>query len=167
PETRRETFQRKVTQYLDPDKDGKGGPRNHNLIDSIAEMRLADLRAFWTDDPSLFPQDSNQQIWWELWLKRRNGEDPQIIAAQLSERIGGRLGNTSLSFFDSMVFLIRASSQQLERAPELISSLEELRRAKETPNVLVESSPKEQREWADDLAARLKISDEASVSVAI
>lgn len=167
PETRRETFQRKVTQYLDPDKDGKGGPRNHNLIDSIAEMRLADLRAFSTDDPSLFPQDSNQQIWWELWLKRRNGEDPQIIAAQLSERIGGRLGNTSLSFFDSMVFLIRASSQQLERAPELISSLEELRRAKETPNVLVESSPKEQREWADDLAARLKISDEASVSVAI
>ncbi|WPM35439.1 S8 family peptidase [Pseudomonas aeruginosa] len=167
PETRRETFQRKVTQYLDPDKDGKGGPRNHNLIDSIAEMRLADLRAFWTDDPSLFPQDSNQQIWWELWLKRRNGEDPQIIAAQLSERIGGRLGNTSLSFFDSMVFLIRASSQQLERAPELISSLEELRRAKETPNVLVESSPKEQREWADDLAARLRISDEASVSVAI
>lgn len=167
PETRRETFQRKVTQYLDPNKDGKGGPRNHNLIDSIAEMRLADLRAFWTDDPSLFPQDSTQQIWWELWLKRRNGEDPQVIAAQLSERIGGRLGNTSLSFFDSMVFLIRASSQQLERAPELISSLEELRRAKETPNVLVESSPKEQREWADDLAARLKISDEASVSVAI
>ncbi len=167
PETRREMFQKKVTQYLDPEKDGKGGPRNHNLIDSIAEMRLADLRAFWTDDPSLFPQDSNQQIWWELWLKRRNGEDPRFIAAQLSERIGGRLGNTSLNFFDSMVFLIRASSQQLERAPELISSLEELRRAKETPNVLVKSAQKEQREWADDLLARLKISDGASVSVAI
>jgi hypothetical protein len=167
PETRRETFQRKVTQYLDPKNDRKGGPLNHNLIDSIAEIRLADLRSFWTDDPSLFPQDSNQPIWWELWLKRRNGEDPEVIATQLSERIGGRLGNTSLSFFDSMVFLIKASSQQLERAPELISSLEELRRAKETPNVLVEFSPKEQREWADDLAARLKISGEASVSVAI
>lgn len=104
PEARRETFQRKVTQYRDPEKDGKGGPRNHNLIDSISEIRLADLHAFWTDDHSLFPQDANQQIWWELWLKRRNGEDPRSIAAQLSERIGGRLGNTSLSFFDIWYF---------------------------------------------------------------
>lgn len=167
PEARRETFQKKVAQYLDPTKDGKGGPRNQSLIDSIAELRLADLRAFWTDDPGLFPQNSEQQIWWELWLKRGNGDDPKSIAAQLSERIGGELGNTSLSFFDSMVFLIKASSQQLERAPELISSLEELRSAKEVPNVLVESSPKEQRAWADDLAARLKVSDQTSVSVVI
>lgn len=167
PEAHREAFQKKITQYLDPEKDGKGGPRNHNLIDSIAEMRLADLRAFWTDDPSLFPQDPGQVIWWELWLKQNNDEDPQSTAAQLSERIGGRLGNTSLNFFDSMVFLIRASSQQLERAPELISSLEELRRAKETPNVLVESSPKEQREWVEDLSTRLTVEDGAFVSVSI
>lgn len=167
PEAHREAFQKKITQYLDPEKDGKGGPRNHNLIDSIAEMRLADLRAFWTDDPSLFPQDPGQVIWWELWLKQNNDEDPQSTAARLSERIGGRLGNTSLSFFDSMVFLIRASSQQLERAPELISSLEELRRAKETPNVLVESSPKEQREWVEDLSTRLTVEDGAFVSVSI
>jgi hypothetical protein len=34
PESRRGVFQSKLEQYLDPDKDGKGGPRNHNLVDS-------------------------------------------------------------------------------------------------------------------------------------
>lgn len=168
PESRRDVFQRKLEQYLDPGKDGKGGPRNHNLVDSIAEIRLADLRSFWTDDPADFPGDPNQAIWWELWLKKRgSGENPLEIAQQLAERIGGRLGNTSLSFFDSAVVLIRAAVRQLERAPELIASLEELRRAKETPNVLIESSPQEQQQWAEDLLHRIQIDDAASTAVTI
>lgn len=168
PESRRDVFQRKLEQYLDPGKDGKGGPRNHNLVDSIAEIRLADLRSFWTDDPADFPGDPNQAIWWELWLKKRgSGENPLEIAQQLAERIGGRLGNTSLSFFDSTVVLIRAAVHQLERAPELIASLEELRRAKETPNVLIESSPQEQQQWAEDLLHRIQIDDAASTAVTI
>ncbi|MCM2547308.1 S8 family peptidase, partial [Burkholderia glumae] len=167
PEPRRDVFLRKLTQYLDPEKDSGSGPRNHNLIDSIAEMRLADLRAFWTDDARLFPQDANQTIWWELWLKKRADENPQDVARQLAERIGGQLGATSLSFFDSMVFLIKASASQLERAPELIASLEELRRAKETPNVIIDSSPKEQQQWAEDLRRRLQIDDDASTAVTI
>ncbi len=137
PESRRDVFQRKLEQYLDPEKDGKGGPRNHNLVDSVAEIKLADLRSFWTDDPVDFPGDPDQAVWWELWLKKRGSEENSLkIAQQLAERIGGRLGNTSLSFFDSVVVLVRAAARQLGRAPELIASLEELRRAKETPNVL-------------------------------
>ncbi|HEF4774372.1 S8 family peptidase [Burkholderia multivorans] len=167
PESRRDVFLRKLTQYLDPEKDSGSGPRNHNLIDSIAEMRLADLRTFWTDDARLFPQDTNQTIWWELWLKKRADENQQDLARQLADRIGGQLGTTSLSFFDSMVFLIKASASQLERAPELIASLEELRRAKETPNVIIDSSPKEQQQWAEDILRRLQMDGDASTAVTI
>lgn len=168
PESRRDVFQRKIEQYLDPDKDGKGGPRNHNLIDSIVEIKLADLQSFWTDDLSLYPADPQQQVWWELWLKKRpEDEDPIQIAHQLAERIGAQLGNTSLSFFDSVVILIKASAHQLERAPELIANLEELRPAKETPNVFIALSPKEQHEWADDLKGRLHLDENASASVTI
>ena len=168
PESRRDVFQRKLEQYLDPEKDGKGGPRNHNLVDSVAEIKLADLRSFWTDDPVDFPGDPDQAVWWELWLKKRGSEEnPLEIAQQLAERIGGCLGSTSLSFFDSVVVLVRAAARQLERAPELIASLEELRRAKETPNVLIESSPKEQQQWADDLLHRIQVDDTASTAVTI
>lgn len=168
PESRRDVFQRKLEQYLDPDKDGKGGPRNHNLVDSVAEIKLADLRSFWTDGPEEFPGDPDQAVWWELWLKKRGSEEnPLEIARQLAERIGGRLGNTSLSFFDSVVVLVRAAARQLASAPELIASLEELRRAKETPNVLIESSPKEQQQWADDLLHRMQVDYTASTAVTI
>ncbi|MHA7147831.1 S8 family peptidase [Burkholderia pseudomallei] len=167
PESRREIFLRKLDQYLNPEKDSNSGPRNHNLIDSIAEIRLADLRAFWTDDGDLFPEDADQTVWWELWLKKRPDEDSRNVANQLTERIGATLGSTSLSFFDSMVFLIKATARQLEQAPELIASLEELRRAKETPNVLIDSSPREQQQWAEDLRARLRVNDQATTAVTI
>jgi len=168
PESRRNAFHNKLQQYLDSSKDGTGGPRNHNLIDSIAEIRLANLKSFWTDDPAFFPENSQQEIWWELWLKNRaENENPIAIAQQLAERIGARLGNTSISFFDSTVLLIRASANQLECAVELIANLEELRLAKETPNVIVESSPKEQQQWVDDLSSRLRVDHELTTAVCI
>lgn len=168
PESRRNVFQQKLSQYLDPDKDGKGGPRNHNLVDSISEIKLAELRSFWTDALDLYPEDPGQEVWWELWLKKQpNEENPVQIAHQLAERINARIGNTSQTFFDSAVVLIRATAQQLERTPELIANLEELRRAKETPTVLIESSPKEQHQWAQDLNARIEVEEGSSTAVTI
>ncbi len=168
PESRRNAFHSKLQQYLDSSKDGTGGPRNHNLVDSIAEIKLANLRSFWTDDPASFPENSQQEIWWELWLKNRmEDEKPIAIAEQLAERINATLGNTSISFFDSTVLLIKASANQLERAAELIANLEELRQAKETPNVIIESSPKEQQQWVDDLSDRLRVDQEPKAAICI
>lgn len=168
PESRRNSFHNKLQQYLDPNRDGAGGPRNHNLVDSIAEIKLANLRSFWTDDPASFPESSQQEIWWELWLKNRaEDESPVAIAQQLAERINATLGNTTISFFDSTVLLIKASANQLEHAAELIANLEELRLAKETPNAIVESSPKEQQQWVDELSNRLRVDQDSITAVSI
>lgn len=168
PESRRQTFQRKLEQYLNPENDTKKGlPYNHKLIASIANIRLANLHSFWTDNPDNFPTDDQQVIWWELWLKKRENEDPALIAQLLSERIGAQLSNTSQYYFNSAVVLIRASSAQLEQALELISNLEELRLAKETPDTFVHSSPADQQEWAEDLISRTEILDGVTTSVCI
>jgi len=168
PESRRATFQHKLERYLDPDKDGKKGPANHTLIDSIAEIRLANLKSFWTDDLALFPSDVLQVCWWELWLKKRSeDEDPLEIANQLAERIDAQLGNTSLTFFDSAVVLIKASANQLEQSIELISTLEELRPVKENPKVLMESSPRDQHDWVEDLSGRVEVSPDTATSICI
>lgn len=171
PESRRLVFLNKIAQYLNPEKDSVKNdvpvPRNHPLIGSISDVRLADLKAFWTDNPLKYPQDPDQEMWWELWLKKRAGENTAAIAVQLSERIGGHLANTSVSFFDSIVFLIKTSARQLERAPELISCLEELRLARETPTVFVEMQPKEQHEWAADLRVRMSVEENSAVAVSI
>lgn len=168
PESRRDAFHSKLQQYLDPARDGKGGPKNHNLVDSIAEIKLADIKSFWTDDPACFPENPNQVFWWELWLKNRtNDQNPRDIAQQLAERIGAVLGNTSINFFDCTVLLLKASVSQLESAIELISNLEELRKAKETPNAIVASLPKEQQQWVEDLVSRLNTDIEAKTAVCI
>lgn len=167
PESRRSAFQRKITDYLTQNTP-KDKPKNQPLIDSIAEIKLANLQSFWTDDPKYFPEIQHQSAWWELWLKKRPGDQqPDVVAQQLAERLGAQLGNTSLSFYGSFVILIKASAEQLESAPELIASLEELRRAKETPNVFISMSPKEQHDWARDLNARIKVDEGSSTAVVI
>lgn len=92
PEDRRDTFLKKIQQYLDPQKDGKPNkdgvsfPRNHALIDSISEIRLASLESFWTDPPELFPTDRDNDVWWELWLKKNAIDGVENIAASLDRK---------------------------------------------------------------------------------
>lgn len=165
PESRRNAFLAKVSRYLDKNSPKSGLPLNQPLIDSIAEIKLADLRSFWTDAQELFPEAADQPVWWELWLKKRATDlSASEVAAQLAERLNAELSNTSLSFFDSFVILIKASVDQLESAPELIANLEELRRAKQTPNAFISMPAKEQREWASELAERIRI-DESTTTV--
>jgi hypothetical protein len=173
PELRRAAFHKKVRQYLDPEKDGKPNkagevfPKNHNLLDSISEIRLANLKSFWTDPDEFYPTDPDTAVWWELWLKDSANHDAVNIANLLSERLNAELGNTSLTFFNSAVFLIRCSANDLEKAPELIANLEELRKAKETPELILESSPLEQAQWAENIAGRIRQSEEIACAVSI
>lgn len=167
PESRRDAFNQKLHWYLTKDTD-KGMPRNQALIDSIAEIKLADLRSFWTDAQELFPAAADQPVWWELWLKKRATDlSASEVAAQLAERLNAELSNTSLSFFDSFVILIKASVDQLESAPELIANLEELRRAKQTPNAFISMHAKEQHEWADELADRIRIDESTTTAITV
>jgi hypothetical protein len=173
PEGRRNTFQRKVTEYLDDEKLKFNNalddyaPRNHNLIDSISTIRLADIRSFWTDSPEAFPENRQQHIWWELWLKKITEEEARSIQAGLAERLGIRFSDTTQSFFDSSVFLIYANSGQLENAVDLISNLKELRKGKEVPNPIIDSDPSEQLQWAESVVDRVSLSPDISTSVVI
>ncbi|WP_171002231.1 S8 family serine peptidase, partial [Salmonella enterica] len=62
---------------------------------------------------------------------------------------------------------IKASVNKLEKAPELISNLEEIRKAKETPVPIISSSPKEQQEWLKSISDRVSLSDNITTSVSI
>lgn len=171
PDSKRHTLHRKLEAYLDPSRDtvSKSGskPANQALIDSIAEIRLAHLRSFWTDNPADFPDDPNAPRWWELWLRKQARLDLLATAKTFAQRVGARLGNTALTFHQNAVVLIRASVTQLEQATELISCLAELRKARDTPNVIVRATPKEQRQWSEDVLKRLAVAATSGVYVSI
>ncbi|MCC3701670.1 S8 family peptidase [Rouxiella badensis] len=173
PESKRTSFLKKITDYLDPkldrppDKNGVSHYANHPLIDSISEIRLASLRSFWTDDPELFPTHRQAKLWWELWLKKTKDIDAKQVGNDLAERLNAELANSSLSFFDSVVLLIKCSASDLESAPELIANLEELRLAKDTPVPIVRSSQVEQSQWAEDIVSRIQVEQPFSCAVSI
>src|SRR6185436_11731253 len=52
----------------------KGEPRHKDMIDRVAALRRASLRALWTDSPEEYPAETDV-IWWELWLRRHDGRE--------------------------------------------------------------------------------------------
>jgi hypothetical protein len=168
-ESKRNSFAVKIGQYLDSSKDTKAGfPSNQPFIDVIESVRIADLRSLFTDDLSTFPHNRGAERWWELWLKKSAAnDDVNFVATNLAERIGARLGNTSLSFFDNVVVLIFASVDQLENSLDLIANLEEVRIAKESPSVIVDSSFSDQIEWANDIDSRVQVPQGNNTSICI
>ena len=85
-------FRAKFEQYATQDTK-KGYPRNRDLVDRIAAIDLARLRALWTDRPEDFPTDDTP-IWWEVWLQS-DGEGHEIqrlrtFARQAGIRVGAR-----------------------------------------------------------------------------
>lgn len=169
PDSQRASLANKLAAYLNPEKDNANSqkPRNQRLVDSILHIRLANIESFWTDRPSEFPQDPSAQCWWEVWLNKRPNIAPMEVAKQFAQRVNATLGNCSVTFYNSVVILLKASRLQLEMATELISCLSELRGVKETAAVFIYESSFEQQQWANDLAARIQLAPNTNVFVSI
>jgi hypothetical protein len=70
----------------------KGEPRYKDMVDRIAALRKATLRALWTDAVEAYP-NQNETIWWEVWLRRHDGNELQRLlefAEQTNLEVGER-----------------------------------------------------------------------------
>ncbi|MBF6907487.1 hypothetical protein HN295_20190, partial [Acinetobacter baumannii] len=74
-------FEKYLTDYLTEKKDKNGKPLdNRELIDAIASVRAAEVRALWTDDLDQLPQNTHEAFMWEVWLPVR-GKDGELRKA--------------------------------------------------------------------------------------
>ena len=74
PEGKVGFFLRRFEQYANPAEKRPRERRYEDMVDRIAQLRLATLAALWTDDPDLFPS-SEERVWWEVWLRRHDGRE--------------------------------------------------------------------------------------------
>lgn len=130
-------------------------PKHRNLVDRIASVSLASLEQLWTDSPSEFPEP-NILTWWELWLRRQDGNAERARVEQFSREVGAQLGSLTLGFPDRTVMLIQASAKQLATALSVLDDLAELRRPRLLAALLALEPPVEQAEWVSDLAERME-----------
>jgi Subtilase family len=151
-------FAKKVKEYeselATPRKPGAvANPKNRNLVESIADIRLAVLTSLWTDEPALLPNPGDI-AWWEVWL-RGEGEEFQRKFAEAVLGDGVEVGETILTFPERTVVLARASREQMALSIEVLDGIAELRLAKLTPHEFLTLGPPELGDWARELAARI------------
>jgi hypothetical protein len=130
----------------------KGERRHEDMIDRIANLRLATLQALWTDAVAIYPAE-NETIWWELWLRRHDGRElERLLDFAVSMKL--RVSERRLEFDDRIVTLVRATPRQLSTSIDVLNDVAEVRKAKEAAAFFTDLSPGEQAEWVRDLRRR-------------
>ncbi len=142
-----------------------GKPRHKDMVDRIAALRKATLRALWTDTPDSYPNDG-ESIWWEVWLRRHDGNELQRLM-EFAENVGFFVGERRLGFDDRIVVLVKGTPAQLSSSLDVLNDFAELRKAKESCTFFVDASPTEQAEWLDDLKRRVELPFEDAPTVCI
>ena len=129
---------------------------NEKLIESITSVRLAIVEDFWQD--SLEFPTADEEIWWEVWLRgeREKAVDVHKRFIDLAKVVGiSRVSNRFVAFPERVVVHARATARQFSDAIDLLAMLAELRKAKEIATDYVEMSSRDQKDFVDDMLARL------------
>lgn len=163
PEGKMAYFIRRIDQYIESSSDER--VRHRKFIDRIQGISLASLEALWTDGAVSFPAP-NQVVWWEAWLQRQDGAELAIFR-RFADEGGMEIARRSLAFRDRIVVQIRGSREQLASSLNKFDGIAELRQ----PSILMQSvaglSAVEQREWVDQLLARMIVAEDGAPAVCI
>ncbi|WP_244200425.1 S8 family peptidase [Micromonospora arborensis] len=156
-------FVSRLQQYAETAEQDK--PRHGNLVDRIRAIGLATIETLWTDPPDAFPEPS-AMVWWEVWLRRRDGNEVGRFQ-EFAQRTGVRLGSRTLGFSERTVILAQATAEQLVGALGVLDDLAELRRPHELAQIVALESAVEQAEWVDQLARRMQPADADAPSICV
>ncbi|MHB0888056.1 S8 family peptidase [Acidithiobacillus sp.] len=164
PQGKLHILENKIQAYLEQNSKN-GEPRNQKLVDAIRTIRVASVRALWTDDPGVFPIDTQDAFWWEVWLPvRSHRADVVEQFRELAEGLGFHVAEGTIEFPERTVLLIFGSLEQMQRSILTLNTIAELRRAKETADFFDSLPPEEQPEWVDDLLGRMTVPSEGAAA---
>lgn len=152
PDGKLSHFAQRFEQYAN-EQTRRGEPRHKDLVDRIASLRRATLRALWTDAAEVYP-DGDETIWWEVWLRRAEGREFERIL-EFAQQVGLVVGERRLGFEDRIVVLVRGTAAQLSASLDVLNDVAEVRRAKDGAAFFADSPVGEQVNWVDDLKARV------------
>lgn len=159
PDGKLSFFLKRVADYRDghtkPKKDGSTSPKNRELVEGIAEIRIAALQALWTDEPNLFPEPA-QDVMWEVWLRKSGEIDHVARLRAFAARHNLTVSEQSISFIDRVIVLVHGKGRDLSLSADILGAIAELRLAKTTAAFFTKMTTIEQQDWVADLAARLR-----------
>lgn len=164
PNGKRDYFLKRLNDYVETAGDAKA--KNAALVDGIATIRHATIRELWTDPDDEFPTEGDMVVWWEVWLRRHDGDEQERLSV-FAERNDLRTSRHYLGFRDRTVMLVRATADQLAQGLNSLDDVAELRRPHEVASVLTDMPAGEQVEWVDELRRRLRAAEPGAPVVCV
>lgn len=152
-----ENLRKKIEQFEtentpDREKDGEiipGRPKNANLIQSIAAITEAGLRALWRGPQEKFPAD-NGAVHWEIWLDPDQAE--AFVAAAVAYQI--QIGPDRLNFPEDIVVIGQATRDHVALAVRRLGGVRALASPAVTADLFDAMDVQEQASWVRELGAR-------------
>lgn len=152
-----EKLRKKITQFEtedtpDREKAGElipGRPKNADLIQSIAMLTEAGLRALWRSPDGKFPND-NGPANWEVWLDRDSAE--KFI--QNAPAHGVMIGQDRLQFPEDIVVIAHGTRDAVAAAVRRIGGVKAMAAPTVTADFFQGMDVAEQAEWVDELLQR-------------
>lgn len=157
-----EKLRKKVEQFRaedtpDREKDGEivpGRPKNADLVQSVAAITEAGLRALWRSPPGKFPAADVATVW-EVWL------EPQMMDAFVAAapNYGVTVGADRLEFPEDTVVVVQADRNQLAQAVRQLGGVRALAAPTITADFFDGLPVAEQAQWVDELSGRTTYTD--------
>lgn len=151
------SLRKKVEQFRTEDKPDRekngeiipGGPRHADLVQSLAAITEAGLRALWRSPQAKFPLKAGV-VHWEIWLDPADVDAFVTRAAAYSVLIGA----DRLRFPEDVVVVGQATRDQLAMAVRRLGGVRAIAAPTITADFFEALDVQEQAAWVDDLAQR-------------
>lgn len=160
-------FLKKIEDYGNKLKNTiKGNPKNGSLIANIENIKSGSLKSFWQESKFNFPI-AEKKIWWEVWINRENNEKVvPIKLVTLLQNNNVEIGSRILQFPEHLVFLVKATTGQLQESILFFEGFSELRKPLETADFFTNLDVEWQGLFLSDLATRINI-QKSNISVCL
>ena len=159
PDGKLKTFLKKVEDYATGQTKprtaaGTSRPKNQDLIANLAEIRVAALRALWTDSVAMPAADTDTT--WEVWLRKSGDLDHLARLREVAREHHLTASDEVITFIDRQIVLVHGTRRNLARSNELVAAIAELRLAKTTADFFTGMTSTQQIAWVDALARQLR-----------
>ncbi len=152
PDGKIKHFLHRFETYAKASEKKKGERRHENMLDRIAGLRLASLRALWTDTGTPFPPEQTPR-WWEVWLRKFDDGEVQRFT-RFCRLTNLALSSRRLEFEDRTVVLVHATATQLALSLDVLNDVAELRSVHQPSGFFVHLTGTGQTEWLQELFNR-------------
>ena len=170
PPTKSDSLLKKIEDFEESPSDARA--RNRKLLGPIDKFSTPDLLSFWCDKASLFPSNEDESIFWEVWIRVPNGQEPEIVFQEfrgLATSAGLNVQHRNVVFQDRLVCIAYGTSKTWGNLRAFLQKggLAELRRARTLATELLDLDANAQAEFSNELVQLIGDPPEHAAAICI